>query len=185
MKQRAISKVPKHARKVFEGVIFDLYQWDQELYDGTHATFEMASRANAVGIIPIVDNKLVIIHEEQPGRPANTGFPGGHIEGGEDPLVAAKRELLEETGMEFENLKLVMIEDIGSHKVDWWCYRYIATGLKKRGPLKPDPGEKIEVEVVDFNTAKKLSKNNIYMANRIMQNVASIQDLLDMPAYKD
>jgi ADP-ribose pyrophosphatase len=178
---KKLSKIPPHARKVFSGVIFDIYQWDQEMYDGSVHTFESAARADAVSIIPVIDDQIVIIHEEQPGREANIGFPGGHIDPGEDPLTAARRELYEETGMTFKDLKLVAIEDIGGHKVDWACYRYIATGLVNRDEPRLDPGEKIVVEIVDFDKAKELAENNIYMSHMIMEQVDSLAELLALP----
>ena len=33
-------KVPKQAKRVFKGVIFDVYQWEQEMFDGTKEIFE-------------------------------------------------------------------------------------------------------------------------------------------------
>src|SRR5215467_9321922 len=32
--------IPEHAERVFQGKIFDVYQWPQKLYDGSTATFE-------------------------------------------------------------------------------------------------------------------------------------------------
>ena len=31
--------VPKNAKKVFTGEIFDIYQWQQEMYDGSLSIF--------------------------------------------------------------------------------------------------------------------------------------------------
>lgn len=176
------TKIPKQAKKVFDGVIYDVYQWEQELFDGSTTTFEIAKRADAVSIIPIIDDKLVILHEEQPHRGKTIGFPGGHIEQhDESPLMAAKRELQEETGMVFNSIKLVAIEDIGGAKLDWWIYRYIATNKERDGVQNPDPGERIKTELVEFKVAQKLAKNNVYMSHSIMNRVGSIDDLLALP----
>ena len=174
-------KIPKHATKVFSGVIFDIYQWQQELFDGSYTTFEMASRANAVSIIPIVDDKIVILHEEQPMHEPRVGFPGGHIDAGEAPVQAAIRELHEETGMTFKNVKLVMVEDIGGGKLDWWTYRFIATDLVSTEEPHIDPGEKIEIEQVDFATAKELARNNHFMSQAIMDEVENLDQLASLP----
>ncbi len=184
MKEMASSdaKIPATAKKVFEGVIFDIYQWQQQLFDGSTAIFEAARRKHAVSIIPVIDDKIVIIHEEQPTRPANVGFPGGHLEPGEEPLQAAIRELKEETGLVFRNLKLVMVEDIGSHKIDWNCYRFIATDLVSHGEPENDPGERITIEQVSFKIAKDLAKDNPYMCHNLMAMVESLEELLALPA---
>lgn len=47
-------KIPSHATKVFSGVIFDVYQWEQELFNGNIATFEALRRPSTVIIIPVV-----------------------------------------------------------------------------------------------------------------------------------
>lgn len=40
--ERPVSRqpIPDHAKCVFKGVIFDVYQWEQKLYNGTTTTFE-------------------------------------------------------------------------------------------------------------------------------------------------
>ncbi len=47
-------KIPSHAVKVFSGVIFDVYQWEQELFNGNVSTFEALRRPSTVIIIPVV-----------------------------------------------------------------------------------------------------------------------------------
>lgn len=180
-----MGKIPKHAKKVFTGVIYDIWQWQQELFDGSYTTFEMASRADVVSVIPIIGDELVILHEEQPSHPPRTGFPGGHIDPGETPLQAAVRELHEETGMVFKNLKLVMVEDIGGGKLDWTAYRFIATGYIRTDEPHIDPGEKIEVEQVPFAVAKELSEGNHAMSNVIMERVSSLKELASLPSVNE
>src|SRR3954467_3378014 len=86
------------------------------LYDGKHiqlvkqANWEFAKRKNLTGIVGIVavtdDGKLVLVEQFRPpvGKrvielPAGLAGDSGGTEG-EDLAVAAKRELLEETGYE-------------------------------------------------------------------------------------
>lgn len=42
---------------MFEGRIYDVYQWPQKLFDGSTETFEMLSRADTVKIIVLVNEK--------------------------------------------------------------------------------------------------------------------------------
>lgn len=51
-------KIPINARRVFKGIIFDVYQWEQKMFDGNFKTFEMLKRPNTVEIIAIRDNKI-------------------------------------------------------------------------------------------------------------------------------
>ncbi len=49
-----MAKIPTHAHKVFSGVIFDIYQWDQELFNGKVATFEALRRSSTVMVVAVV-----------------------------------------------------------------------------------------------------------------------------------
>ena len=56
--------IPKDAKLVFKGKLFDVYQWQQERFDGSFATYERLRRRPSVTIIPITTAGKVIICEE-------------------------------------------------------------------------------------------------------------------------
>src|SRR3989344_1173843 len=150
--QRPVSKhtLPKQAKKVFDGEIFDVYQWQQKMFDGSYETFEKIVRADTVGVIPVTsDKKIVITKEEQPGKPPFISIPGGRVEENEDLLVAARRELLEETGYKSDDVNLWYSGQPVS-KIEWCIYTFIARNCEKVGDLKLDSGEKIKTELVSF-----------------------------------
>lgn len=179
------TKVPTEAVKVFSGKIYDIYQWQQELYDGSYSTFEMAKHVDVVSVIPVLDDgRIVILHEQQPRTEPRISFPGGHIDPGETPFEAAVRELREETGMRFKSIKLVAVDDWGGSKLDWWIYRFVATGFIEEIENKFDPGEIIEREIVDFSKAKELSHGNHYMSLSVMEQVNDVDQLRDLNEIK-
>jgi 8-oxo-dGTP pyrophosphatase MutT (NUDIX family) len=138
--------IPENAKKVFKGVIFDVYQWEQEMFDGTKKTFEKIKRADTVvvfGVLP--DGKILLTEQEQPGKKPFIGATGGMIDEGEDILSAAKRELLEESGYEAEEFTLWDAQQPMS-KGEWAVYTFIAKGLKKVADLRLDAGEKIKLK---------------------------------------
>lgn len=151
--ERSKSKqsMPENAKRVFKGVIFDVYQWEQEMYDGTKATFEKLRRPDTVVVFPVLpDGKILLIEEEQPGKGPFTGAPGGRVDEGEEILDAAKRELLEETGYQAEEFILLdSVQPIS--KIDWRVYTFVAKGVKKVADIKPDAGEKIKLRVSSFD----------------------------------
>ena len=98
--------IPKHAKRVFRGIIFDTYQWKQKLYDGSYVTFEKIKRKSTVGVLPITKNGQIILTEQtQPPNYKFLGLLGGIVDDkdkNEDILLAAKRELAEEAGLKAE-----------------------------------------------------------------------------------
>ena len=150
-------KLPKKAKKVFKGLIFDIYQWPQKLFTGKTATFELAKRQDTVVIISTVKDKLVIIKQRQPQTKWFYSLPSGRMDKkGESPKKAALRELLEETGMKPEKLKLWKTYH-SSGKVVNTVHVFIAQNCDVVAKQKLDDGEKIEVNLLNFNDFLKLS----------------------------
>ena len=91
--------IPKNAELVFTGVRSQIYQWDQDMYDGTIARFERIRFIDASFVLPILsDGRILLTHQEQPGRSQFISLPGGSFDSPlEDPLDCARRELMEET----------------------------------------------------------------------------------------
>lgn len=144
--------IPEKAKKVFEGMIFDVYQWEQELFDGSYHTFEMLKRPDTVLIIALDENnQLITLREEQPSvQVREMRMPGGRVDESDiDILSAAQREMHEETGIALKEWKLIEIIQPES-KIEWFIYVYIARGIVARDQPHLDPGEKIEVKSVPY-----------------------------------
>src|SRR3989338_8402924 len=93
------SKLPKNAKRVFKGEIFEVWQWRQKMYDGTTETFEMLKRPDTTQVIAVIEDKILILKQKQPNNAsAFLSLAGGRREKNESALNSAKRELLEETG---------------------------------------------------------------------------------------
>lgn len=142
--------IPSNAKKVFSGVLFDVYQWPQKMFDGTTQTFEMLKRQDTAEIIAIKDGKIMIQEQEQPNKPTFYCLPGGRIEAGEEPLVGAKRELLEESGYVSQTWEFYhSVKPL--HKLEWYIYVFIARECQWIQEPQLDPGEKIKVSWVTFD----------------------------------
>lgn len=143
--------IPEHAKRVFKGVIFDVYQWEQEMFDGTKQTFEKLKRPDTVMVIPVTKSrKIILTEQEQPGKAPFKSVVGGRADEGEDPEVCAERELLEETGYKAKNLTLwETFQPIS--KIDWTIYTFIAKGCKKTQDPQLDAGERIQTRLVSFD----------------------------------
>ena len=147
-----MKKIPDNAKKVFEGLIFDVYHWQQEMFDGSFETFEAIKKRSAVFALATHDGKIVINHEQQPSRSDFFSLPGGLTEKDQvDVLGNTKRELLEETGYESDDWVLWFESDeFGHSQIDTVIYFFIARNCMKIRDQKLGPGEKIETKLLTF-----------------------------------
>ena len=129
---------------------------------------------DAVVIIPITeDGNFVMVVQSRPNTEETVvvEFPAGMVDEGEDPKESAKRELLEETGYEADN-----IYELEWHYQDQGCSRaiirtYIAERCRKVQDKQLDGGEKLEPvemeyeEVMNMLREEDIDKPKISDAN--------------------
>lgn len=129
------------------------------MFDGSIEIFERLRRPNTAVVVPVVGDKILIEVQEQPHRSAPfLSLPGGRCDWGEDPLAAAKRELLEETGHGSDDWTLWKeLNPVG--KIEWTVYTYIARSCIQKQTPHLDPGEKITVRPIDFEEFLTLSED--------------------------
>ncbi len=146
--------VPPHAKRVFQGIRHDIWQWDQTLYDGSATIFESMVRSDTVAIIPFLDAETVLlIQEEQPNRDKPFwDVPGGCIEGQDTVEETARRELEEETGYRgnaFQLLRTKRFEGMTRFEE----HVVLAKGVRDEKTAHPDPGERIQVHPMPWKEA--------------------------------
>lgn len=179
------SKLPDSATKVFQGEIFAVYQWPQELYDGSTATFEKIQRPDTAGVIAITpEQRIVITHQEQPTLGQFTGLLGGVVDPGETPLEAAKRELKEEAGL--ESVEWSEWFSVAPHgKMIWTIHTFVARNVKKVVEPQPEPGEKIRLEEVSFERFLEIAQTDSFRDTEItFQVLRALVDPTKMAALK-
>lgn len=178
--------IPPKARRVFEGQIYDVYQWPQTMFDGSSHTFEMLKRPDTVTVIPIVGDKIITTEDEQPHIGMRLSFPGGRVdETDASPLSAARREAKEETGYEFDNWKLVNVTQPHG-KLEWFIFFYLAWDGKKTAEPHLDAGEKIMLKELSFDEAKKfvVTKSG-YLGESmdVFEKANDAKDLINLPEF--
>jgi 8-oxo-dGTP pyrophosphatase MutT (NUDIX family) len=146
------------AKLVAQGVFFKLWQWPQELYDGSIATFESLSRPDTVTFLALTaQQEILVTRQSQPGFQEFMSFPGGVIDSGESVLQAAQRELLEETGHASTEWYFLFSKQMNS-RIDWANFYLLAKNCQKQADLQLDAGEKISLEFWPLQQLSSLSK---------------------------
>ncbi len=127
-----------------------MYQWQQELFDGTKTTYEKLKRQDAVVVVGVTtEGEFLVTLQEQPGQKQYACLASGHIELGETPYETAVRELREETGYEASEWELLR-SDQPIREIDWALYHFVARGCKPVTDIQQDPGERIALQKLNF-----------------------------------
>jgi len=167
--------IPTSATKVFQGKLFQVWQWEQKLFDGSTKTFEKILRPATVMVLPVTqEGKIILTEQEQPGEGKFIGLIGGIIDSGEELLDAVKRELLEESGYSAKNFILWDAVQL-INKIEWPVYTFIAKGLEKTHKAEPDAGEKIKLMEVTFDEFLNLTHQNNFRDIEVVMKIHKIE----------
>ena len=100
-----------NVRELYKGKFVTLLEEDYRLPNGNIIQRERIRKNNGKEAVIIVgrtsEDKYLLVVQNRINGIVSVEFPAGYIEEGEDVLVAAKRELLEETGYTSDDLYLL------------------------------------------------------------------------------
>lgn len=148
----------------FEGKVFQVVVRDVELYDGSHARREVVLHNGGAAVVALdADNQVYLVRQfRSPYGQVIYEIPAGKLEKGEDPKVAALRELKEETGMEAGSI--ISLGEM--YATPGYCseilYLYLATDLKM-GEGNPDDGEILRVLKMPLSRVVEMIEANEIM----------------------
>ena len=153
------------SKLIFDGKFIKIHLDKVRFPNGEIIEKEVVDRINGVSVLPIKNDKLLLIREYLPSIDRYIWkVPGGGIEGGvgtpiESPIEAAQRELSEEIGYKSNNLEL-LFETYGSETVRHKVSYYLATDLYKSNEVcNIDEQEFIELFPIELNKAVKMGRN--------------------------
>ncbi|OYD45564.1 DNA mismatch repair protein MutT [Sphingobacterium cellulitidis] len=112
------------------------------------------------------DNQIIFVKQYRHGAgQIMVELPAGVVEENEDPEIAARRELLEETGYAFDQITYVCELFANPATSGNITYTYLLTGGRQVQEQDLDPSEDIEVVLMDLEEAKQfLFENKIGQA---------------------
>ena len=102
---------------------------------------------------------------------------GGHIEPGEEPLVAAKRELLEETGYRAATWKFLGCFRTDLNRGNGMGWYYLATGAEMVRTAEDDDLEEHTLELLEKKKLVELLRSN--QVKEITSQAAFLMALAD------
>ena len=180
--------IPDNAKRVFQGNIFDVYQWPQAMFDGSTKTFEMLKRPDTVQIIVIRDGQMLMVNDEQPGRGVRLHLPGGRVdETDESWEFAARRELREETGLVCSTWKPIDVHQPVS-KVEWFVATFLALDITDELEQQLDvDGEKITPLWLPFDEVRQRvltgEEPTLQFLVSFFNTVDSLETLMALPTF--
>lgn len=147
------------SRKVAKSTFFTLEEDDVKLPDGRMKTYTMLEIPDFAGVLPVIDDKLVMIKNYRyPIDEMVLELPAGLIDEDESPMETAERELEEETGYILKNAeKLVEHNPIASLNTQK-AHLFIGDA-EKGGELNRDKGEEMEVNIILIKEIYKKLEN--------------------------
>jgi ADP-ribose pyrophosphatase len=103
-----------------------------------------------VNIVPLTpQNDVVLVKQWRHGTRAVTlEIPGGLVDPGESPAVAAAREVREETGFEGDATVEMGVVQPNPAFLNNLCYTFLIENCRLVGELEMDDGEDIEVVLI-------------------------------------
>ncbi len=129
---------------------------------------EYANWVNAVALTR--EGQVVLVRQYRHGIAKTINeLPGGCIDPGDfSPEAAIRRELLEETGYQFETLEQVCMISPNPSTQNNTCYGFLATGGVRNREQQLDPNEEIELLVVTLEELQRmLQANEIWQAMHV------------------
>lgn len=143
--------------RIYEGKILNLKIETVELPDKKYSKREIVEHANGVGIIPILDDKnmIMVTQYRKAVEKIMLEIPAGILDVNEEPRDAALRELKEETGYYANELKYMMEFYVSPGYSDEKIYLFLAKDLDKGEPML-DSEELLEHEIFSIEELVKM-----------------------------
>lgn len=145
-------------KPVFDGIIIHVEHWQSELPNGKVAPREIAVHVGASAVVPVdADGNVYMVRQYRcPLEKVLLEIPAGKLDHkGEDRLLAAKRELAEETG--FTAGKWTHLVDLAT--TPGFCSEVISLYLAQdltAGEVHPDEDEFLNVVKMPIADVKSM-----------------------------
>lgn len=144
---------------IYQGKILSLRVDDAILPDGKPCKREIVEHSGGACALCVEAGKVLFVKQYRYAYGETVyELPAGKLNAGEDPFLAAQRELEEETGVRAEKLELLYEIYPSVGYTNERIYIYLAHG-GKRVEAHLDEGEFLDVEWIELEGVRKMLKN--------------------------
>ncbi|MFP4509969.1 MAG: NUDIX hydrolase [Spirochaetaceae bacterium] len=139
---------------VLDGKIFQLVRSRRRSEDGRTGDYVLVDSPDWVNVIAVVQSSrgedcfLMVRQYRQGGQCLTLEFPGGMVDDSEDLVIAAGRELSEETGYTAARLEHLGSTNPNPAFMTNTVHTYFAHGVTRNGGQSLDENELVDVELV-------------------------------------
>ena len=132
----------------------------QRTDSGDRLTRSIVQHPGAVTILPLVDQERVCLIRNYRIAVGQTliELPAGTLRKGEDPALAARRELIEETGYRADTLTPLCDFFMSPGILDERMHLFVAAGLAPGEPAR-EPGEQIDNLLLPWDEALRMVRD--------------------------
>lgn len=148
-----LNEIKKDSKEIYDGVILHVFRDSVILPNGNETGRELIRHVGAVCVVPLSDDGKVYIERQYryPIDEVITEIPAGKLDSkSEDRLSAAKRELMEETGISADDWTDLGVYYPSPAYTDEKINIYLARGLHF-GEQKLDDDEFLNIDAVPLS----------------------------------
>lgn len=147
------------SKTVYDGKIIKVELNEVELLDGSKSFREEVKHSGGACVFCAHNGKIPLVSQFRYAYKKEVWeIPAGKLEKGEDPKACARRELIEEVGLESENLTLISKLYPSPGYTNEIIYIYFADNCKYIGQ-KLDSGEFLKVEYFTISELLEMAKS--------------------------
>ena len=157
-----------HSEQIYKGHVVSLKKDTVLCPNGEQSLREIITHRGGVGILVKVDDKFIIEKQFRYALGKEIyELPAGKLEEGEEPLEAAKRECLEETG--YKPLEMIHLGDMSptcGYSTEIIHFYYCPKSVKQERHLDSD--EVIDLMYLSLEEIEQMIKNDQIIDSKIL-----------------